>query len=128
MEMGQMADIVNQERADRTALIPARIKHEMVENQLAVPVEEVKRTVPLDPSKRYALSILTMGSLRRSALSRSRARVASFSLMSSSARKACHSFRETMGGQFITFSFGVVIEWLCFSASALTWRVRAQSK
>src|SRR5581483_8342620 len=44
MEMGQMADIVDQERAERTALFPARIKHKMVDNQLAAPIEEVKQT------------------------------------------------------------------------------------
>src|SRR5207247_4480006 len=42
-----------------------------------------------------------MGSLRRSAASASRARVASFSLARSASRAACHSVAETTGGRFI---------------------------
>jgi hypothetical protein len=47
------------------------------------------------------LSILTIGSLRRSAFNASRVRVNSFSLASSRLRAASHSSRETMSGRFI---------------------------
>src|SRR5919204_593301 len=43
----------------------------------------------------------TRGSLRRSAASASRPRVASFSLTSSASRATCHSSAETTGGRFM---------------------------
>src|SRR5260370_28025868 len=48
----------------------------------------------------------TIGNLRRSAASASRARVASFSLMSSLSRAACHSAGETTCGLIIAISLG----------------------
>ena len=57
-------------------------------------------TVPSGPSKVYGLSIRTIGSRRRSALSRSRARVTAFSFASNSLRAASHSSRDTTSGRF----------------------------
>src|SRR5206468_1298512 len=57
--------------------------------------------LPSGPSKTYFFSMCTRGSLRRSAASASRARVASFSLARSASRAACHSVAETTEGRFI---------------------------
>ena len=57
-------------------------------------------TVPSGPSNVYGLSMRTIGSRRRSALTRSRARVSSFSFASSSLRAASHSSRDTTSGRF----------------------------
>src|SRR3970040_2257762 len=51
--------------------------------------------LPRGPSNTYALSTLTQGSWRRSALNRSRSRVNSFSLARCSRRAASHSCRDT---------------------------------
>src|SRR5262249_33620934 len=37
-------DVVNQIRAARAAIVPGGIEHEMVDNQLAAPVEQVEQT------------------------------------------------------------------------------------
>ena len=42
MQVGQVADIVHQQRAGGAALVPGRIEHEMVDNQLAPAVEQVE--------------------------------------------------------------------------------------
>src|SRR5258708_27329776 len=45
LQMGQTAgEVVRQVRAAWAAVLPARIKHEMVDNQLTAPVEEVEQT------------------------------------------------------------------------------------
>jgi hypothetical protein len=44
MQVSKMADVVNYKRAAGTALIPAWIKHEVVDDQLATLVEEIEQT------------------------------------------------------------------------------------
>src|SRR5262249_51690265 len=58
-------------------------------------------TFPSGPSKTYSVSTLTMGSLRRSALSASWERVNSFSRASSRRRASSHCSRETTSGRLI---------------------------
>ena len=58
-------------------------------------------TGPSGPSKTYSLSTLTMGSLRRSALSASWERVNSFSRASRRRRASSHCSRETTSGRLI---------------------------
>src|SRR5205814_274886 len=58
-------------------------------------------TGPSGPSKTYSLSTLTMGSLRRSALSASWERVNSFSRASSRRRASSHCSREATSGRLI---------------------------
>src|SRR6202035_2354477 len=58
-------------------------------------------TGPSGPSKTYSLSTLTMGSLRRSALSASWERVNSFSRATRRRRASSHCSRETTSGRLI---------------------------
>src|SRR5437870_6576018 len=63
-------------------------------------------SLPFGPSKTYSFSTLTQGSARRSAASRSRSRVSSFSFASSALRAVSQSSRETIsfGRMFILLS------------------------
>src|SRR4029450_7193330 len=60
--------------------------------------------LPSGASKTYCLSTFTQGSARRSAASRSRDRVSSFSFTKSALRASSHSVRVTICGLFMTFS------------------------
>jgi hypothetical protein len=42
VQVGQVADVVGQERAGRTALIPVRVEHEMVDQQLTPALEQIQ--------------------------------------------------------------------------------------
>src|ERR1700729_387687 len=87
VQVGEVADAVGQERARLAALIPVRVEHEMVDQQLTTAPEQVEQAAwPPGPWKMYSLSISTIGSLRRSVFSASRCRVNSFSCASSSLR------------------------------------------
>src|SRR5258705_6645415 len=73
-------------------------------------------------SKIYPFSTLTQGSCRRFALTASRARVSSFSLVRRSSRAASHSGLDTILGFLMLFSITAILlrdskyEW-CFDAT-----------
>jgi hypothetical protein len=53
VQVGEVADVVGEERAGRAALIPVRVEHEVVDQQLATVLEQIQqagRAVPaLEP-------------------------------------------------------------------------------
>ena len=52
MEMGEVADLVDDHRASVTSNLLIRAKHEVVEKELTAPVEEIDRTRALPPGPR----------------------------------------------------------------------------
>jgi hypothetical protein len=61
-------EMIRKQRATRATLFPLRTEHEVIDDQLAEPLEEVAER-PFAPRKTYGFSTLTQGSSRRSALS-----------------------------------------------------------
>jgi hypothetical protein len=97
--MSKMPYLIQECGAAAAARVPLGREHEVVDDELAPVLEQVEQgDLAVPPSKTYSSATSTMGSPRRSALSASRARVAAFSLSSSSARAARHSPRETISG------------------------------
>src|SRR5262249_37455723 len=85
------------EGAVLAALVPVRAVHEVIGQQLAAALEQLRKGLPPSaPSKTYSFSTFTHGSARRSSLSWSRCRVNSFSLARSRRRAASHSSCETI--------------------------------
>jgi len=89
----------------------------MIDDQLPVLAEKkiAQARAAARAVEEVLLSISTIGSARRFALSASRVRVASFSRASNSLRAATHCVRETILGRSIAFSFrfqsGLVCRW-----------------
>jgi hypothetical protein len=74
----------------------------VVHNELRLALEQVEQANrSVRPSNLYCLSIATIGSRRRAALTSSRSRVSSFSRASSVLRAASHSSRDTTSGRFL---------------------------
>src|SRR6266702_56003 len=96
--VGQMHDdpveAVRDRRAGRAAGGVVGPEHEVVDEELRAPSEEVRqRGAPSSVSNRYSLSIRTHGSSCRRRARSSLRRVSSFSASSSSSRAASHSLR-----------------------------------
>ena len=96
--VGQVDDepveAVRDRRAGRTPRRVVGPEHEVVDEELRAPSEEVcSEALPSSVSKRYSLSIRTHGSSCRRRASSSLRRVTSFSASSSSSRAASHSLR-----------------------------------
>src|SRR5215831_16842566 len=96
-EMHERAfDVIDLERAADATLLPARTEHEMLDDKLAAPVEQIsERFLTLRAVEEIGLVDLDPGKFR-SALNWSRKRVSSFSFARCALRAASHSSRVTI--------------------------------
>ena len=102
-------EAISDRRAGRATGLAVRSEHEVVDEELQAPSEQVlNKALPSSVSDRYALSIRTHGSCCRRRASSSLRRVSSFSSLSSSSRAANHSSRVPVM-YFVTYfsPFGV---------------------
>ena len=99
-EMGHHAvERVGDRRVDRATGLVARPEHEVVDEELGPPLEQLgERSIAfLGVWKRYSFSTRTHGSSRRSRASSSPSRVCSFSRASRAARADAHSSLVPIG-------------------------------
>src|SRR6266446_4585828 len=94
LQVHEIAHVVGPERATDAALPPPGAEHEMIDDQLAAPVEQIGEGFPA--VERVEDIFLLHPDPRRSAPSWSRRRVNSFSLTRRAVHAASHSSRETI--------------------------------
>src|SRR5437870_1753835 len=125
--------MIREIRAALATFFPSRAEHEMINNQLTAPGEEIGQRFPAvsGPSKTYSLSILTHGSSRRCRLTSSRNRVNSFSRVSKSLRATSHSASDTTLEGFISLDFlfdSIASIFILFSSSSVSLMISLVSK
>jgi hypothetical protein len=124
-----VADVVGQERAGRAAHIPVRVEHEVVDQQLAPLLEQLRQGGHAAAALEQ-VRLADLGHRQAAPLSVQRVALAGelLSLASSRLRAASHSPRGTIGGSAIPSSVAWLFPDRCQltpgAVAASTWRPR----